>query len=126
MTKIIKWINQRINIYGVIIYLLLAIVTYLQAPPMDVFQTLLTGLALSYVVINICKYIERIKQMTKDNELQIENSVIKERDRCIKIINEMPDEVIVFWDRPGGPLGNGTRPTTKDDLINAICNKDKS
>jgi hypothetical protein len=42
------------------------------------------------------------------------------REEAAKIVEQMPDQMLHFWDRPGGPPGNGYRPTTRADIAAAI------
>ena len=42
------------------------------------------------------------------------------REACAKVAEEYPAEILTFWDRPGGPPGNGYRPTNGKDIAAAI------
>lgn len=45
-----------------------------------------------------------------------------ERERCAGIAESMPGRILYFYDRPGGPPGNGYRPVTRADIAAAIRN----
>jgi hypothetical protein len=36
------------------------------------------------------------------------------------VAEEMPSSVLAMWERPGGPPGNGYRPTSGKDIAAAI------
>lgn len=46
------------------------------------------------------------------------------REECAKIVETIPEQVIEFWERPGGPPGNGTRPLKRSDIAAAIRSTD--
>lgn len=52
------------------------------------------------------------------------NSMADERERCAKIVESFPMQVLVPVDRPGGPSGNHYRATTRADIAAAIRNAD--
>lgn len=39
---------------------------------------------------------------------------------AVKLIEEFPDQILHFYDRPGGPPGNCMRATTRQDLAQAV------
>ena len=41
-------------------------------------------------------------------------------EEAAKVAEEFPTEVLAFWDRPGGPPGNGYVPTTPKHIAQAI------
>ena len=49
---------------------------------------------------------------------------LAERERAARVIEDHPDEVIYFYDRPGSHPGNQVRPVTRADLAAAIRSGD--
>lgn len=47
-----------------------------------------------------------------------------ERRRCAEIARTFPERVLVMWERPGGPPGNGTRLATGADIADRILSGD--
>jgi hypothetical protein len=43
-----------------------------------------------------------------------------ERERCAKLAHQFPEQILQMRDRPGGPPGNGYRPSTGKDIAAAI------
>lgn len=43
-----------------------------------------------------------------------------ERERCAKVVEDFPYQMLHMWERPGGPPGNGYRETTHEDISSAI------
>ena len=53
-------------------------------------------------------------------EERIANAVAVEREACAQIAEDFSPYMMTTWDRPGGPPGNGARPTTFKDIAAAI------
>lgn len=50
----------------------------------------------------------------------IAEAIIAERERCAAIADGFPTQILQFWDRPGGPPGNGYRQMLPADIAAAI------
>jgi hypothetical protein len=58
------------------------------------------------------------------NELEIQSRIAdavgNAMEKCAQLAERYPAKVLQFWDRPGGPPGNGYRPATGRDIAAAI------
>lgn len=59
----------------------------------------------------------------REQSVAITALIAAETERCAKLMEAFPDQILQFWDRPGGPPGNGYRPTTNADRAAAIRRK---
>ena len=59
-------------------------------------------------------------QPVQDETEAVRLAVEAEREGCARVAEEYPATVTVMWDRPGGPPGNGVRPSTRVDIAAAI------